>query len=382
MRTYGSGNFWASKSGTLYYRVWVDHVRFQFRLGKTSDFPTQKARDAAAREVLAKLPTTSPRDVRNVTLAEFTERVYLPWAKEFVRLSTYNEYKGMYERHVKAHAHKPIRHYSTPQVQDMLNSIAEPTMSVTSLRHVRMLISGVFKFAKQRGLYTGENPAKACRLPSGLKPPRATSAYTLQHINAVLAQLESDLEARAIVAVRAFAGLRRSEVQGLRWQDWQDDQLHVKQSVFNGYENEPKSPASKNWVPVIPQLKEALEAYRADLIANDNFPDEALRLFGKDHRMFLYTLDHYGRKVISAAFRRAKVKWEGYHAFRRGLASNLFELGASDLLVMRVLRHASVQVTRSSYIKVRDNLLEDAMMEFSRKLGSNQDDASRSGSAK
>jgi integrase len=377
LRTYGSGNFWASKSGTLYFRVWVDHVRFQFRLGKVSDFPTQKARDAAAREKLATLPTTSPKDIRNVTLADFAERTYLPWAKDFLRLSTYNEYKGMYERHVKAHAGKPIRHYGTPQVQDLLNAISEPEMSITSLRHVRMLISGVFKFAKQRGLYTGENPTKACRLPSGLRPSRPTPAYTLQQINAVMSELNSDLEARAIVAVCAFAGLRRSEVQGLRWQDWDDDQLHVKQSVFNGKVNEPKSQASKNWVPVIPQLHAALEAYKAHRLAADQFG-----VLTADSRMFIYTLDHYGRKIISAAFRRAKVKWEGFHGFRRGLASNLFELGASDLLVMRVLRHASVQVTRSSYIKVRDGILEAAMMEFSQKLGEHQAETGQSVSAK
>lgn len=155
----------------------------------------------------------------------------------------------------------------------------------------------------------------------------------------------------------AFAGLRRSEIQGLRWCDWDGDQLHVRQSVFNHVVNEPKSAASRNWVPVVPQLREALESYRADRQAHDQFglmQDETAR-------MFRYTLDHVGRKHVTAAFRRAGLTFAGYHGFRRGLASNLFELGCDDLTVMRILRHASVQITRSAYIKVRDGILESAM---------------------
>jgi integrase len=48
------------------------------------------------------------------------------------------------------------------------------------------------------------------------------------------------------------------------------------------------------------------------------------------------------------------VHYAGWHAARRGLASNLYELGADDLTVQRILRHGSVQVTRSAYIKLRD----------------------------
>lgn len=53
--------------------------------------------------------------------------------------------------------------------------------------------------------------------------------------------------------------------------------------------------------------------------------------------------------------------WRGWHSFRRGLASTLFELGCDDLTVQRILRHAKVTVTREHYIKLRDPKLEDAM---------------------
>lgn len=83
--------------------------------------------------------------------------------------------------------------------------------------------------------------------------------------------------------------------------------------------------------------------------------------------MFLYTLDHIGGNKVAVAFRRAGLKFSAFHGFRRGLATLLFEEGCDDLTVMRVLRHASVQVTRASYIKVRDNVLEAAMAKITAK---------------
>lgn len=41
----------------------------------------------------------------------------------------------------------------------------------------------------------------------------------------------------------------------------------------------------------------------------------------------------------------------GWHGFRRGIASNLYALGASDKVVQRILRHAKAHVTKELYIK-------------------------------
>jgi len=48
------------------------------------------------------------------------------------------------------------------------------------------------------------------------------------------------------------------------------------------------------------------------------------------------------------------IEWHGWHAFRRGLASNLNDLGVPDLTIQRILRHANVATTRKAYIKVRE----------------------------
>jgi len=46
-----------------------------------------------------------------------------------------------------------------------------------------------------------------------------------------------------------------------------------------------------------------------------------------------------------------KLQWRGWHAFRRGLASNLHRLGVDDKTIQTIFRHSSVQTTREIYIK-------------------------------
>lgn len=55
--------------------------------------------------------------------------------------------------------------------------------------------------------------------------------------------------------------------------------------------------------------------------------------------------------VIRPALQQAKLAWHGWHAFRRGLATNLHRLGVSDKPIQQILRHANVSTTMNIYVK-------------------------------
>src|SRR5262249_19250067 len=65
-----------------------------------------------------------------------------------------------------------------------------------------------------------------------------------------------------IFAVAAYAGLRRGEIEALRWSAYRDGELHVEYSIWSGKIGTPKSKSSKAAVPVIRQLAERLEIHR------------------------------------------------------------------------------------------------------------------------
>jgi site-specific recombinase XerD len=75
-------------------------------------------------------------------------------------------------------------------------------------------------------------------------------------------------------------------------------------------------------------------------------------------------LTNFADRIIKPALKKSGLKWYGWHAYRRGLASNLKELGIDDLVIQRILRHGDVGTTQKSYIKVRNMKVEDAMRQL------------------
>jgi integrase len=144
--------------------------------------------------------------------------------------------------------------------------------------------------------------------------------------------------------------------------------------VVHGKRGNPKTEARKNSVPLIQPVRELLDMYRlrfgnptsgvmfatacgTPLDLHNVFCDRidpvlnACEQCGKTKAAHLrkrHRKDHEYKRRCDL------VEWHGWHAFRRGLASNLNELGLPDLLIQRILRHSNVTTTRKSYIKVRE----------------------------
>lgn len=72
-------------------------------------------------------------------------------------------------------------------------------------------------------------------------------------------------------------------------------------------------------------------------------------------------LSRLGRDIIRPAVEAIRLEWYGWHGFRRGIASNLYELGANDKVVQRILRHSKPHVTKERYIKAFDPAVLAAM---------------------
>ena len=65
-------------------------------------------------------------------------------------------------------------------------------------------------------------------------------------------------------------------------------------------------------------------------------------------------------------YERNKVlpQWHGWHAFRRGLATNLHQMGVDDLTIQAILRHSNVGVTQRCYIKTASSETKAAMQKM------------------
>jgi len=131
--------------------------------------------------------------------------------------------------------------------------------------------------------------------------------------------------------------------------------IEVKQSVWHNQVGEPKREKSKGTIPVIAQLRLFLDQHRASS--------------GNPSRGFIFrnslgnplNLDLLVTEVLRPALEAEKIPWHGWHAFRRGLATNLHRLGVSDKVIQQILRHANVTTTINIYVKMVTEDAEEAM---------------------
>jgi len=292
----------------------------------------------------------------NTLLADFVEKAFFPDAEARLRAKTVREYRSIWTRYGMAEKTSALRvsDFKPYHGRAILEAIAAQGIRKATLQHAKFLLSAVFVLAVNKGL-VDTNPMREAKLPEA-RGAQETYAYDLAEIKAILA-LPFDAKTQALIGVAAFAALRESEITGLHWSDYSGDEITVQRSIdrITGEANPPKTAKSAATVPVIPTLKRLLDAYKASMGDDVMFPGVK--------RAYI-DLDKLALRVIRPALKAAGIPWYGWHAFRRGVASNLFQLGVDELTVQRILRHSKVLVTREHYIKVRDERAEQAMAAF------------------
>jgi integrase len=172
----------------------------------------------------------------------------------------------------------------------------------------------------------------------------------------------------------------------LGWEDYSGDELHVRRSICEGHVTTPKTDASVDAVPVIRPLAIRLDMHR---IRSGNPASGPIFATGKGTHQSLGNIRccevlpvlnrcEVCRKAeaehayADRTYRRdaALPGWHGWHAFRRGLATNLHELGVPDKVIQRILRHKSVSVTQACYSQARDPAIAAAMQKLEEQLTS------------
>jgi integrase len=306
---------------------------------------------AKADEILVPLNAgTAPESVD--TVRQFIEAMFLPHCREVHTPSTADGYLQMWRlvQHDEEFCKLPLQKVNTARVHRLLKTIAgEKDRSHSTMRNVRNFLSAAFKYALNTDKISS-NPVFGVITPKGV-PAKETHAYTLNEITDMLAALKEP--ARTLVLVAGLTGLRRSELQGLKWDDFTGTELRVERAVWNGIVTGTKTLSSKAAVPLLPIVASALEDHKSRNGYNGwVFHGET----GNPLR-----LDNFTKREVIPALTKAGLEWHGWHAFRRGLASNLFELGAEGKIAQAILRHADLGTTMRHYIKARPEGTQAAM---------------------
>jgi len=273
-------------------------------------------------------------------VADFLDFVYMPHVRTTLKPSTAQSYKVIRNLVAPFLNGIKLREVRTSDIDRLMRTVAEDKQRAhTTHRNLKSFLSGAFRFAKRTDLIA-DNPVRDSVVPRG-KPAGETHAYTLEEVVAMLAALSEP--ARTAIIVVAFTGLRVSEVKGLRWEDIVDGAIQVRRSVWNGHVTDTKTLTSRAAVPLVPLVKRALDEHRKQN------PSDGWIFIGATGNPL--RLENTVRRAIKPALAEAGLEWHGWHAFRRGVATNLNMLGFDDKTIQRILRHSNVAVTQAFYIK-------------------------------
>jgi integrase len=184
---------------------------------------------------------------------------------------------------------------------------------------------------------------------------------TPDEIKAIVAHLDGPRRPLLLTAV--FAGLRASELRGLRWQDidLKRGELHVRQRADRyGKVGRPKSEAGERTVPLPPMVVTVLREHQAACRRNERDNEHDLAFPNTrgsfDHRITIVERAFHPAQVAAGVVdRHGQAKYKGLHSLRHFYASwciNRRIDGGLELplkMVQARLGHASIQMTADRY---------------------------------
>jgi integrase len=293
-----------------------------------------------------------------LSVAEYGEKFFLPYAERELKPSTAYGYKGLFRMYLKPRLESTgLRDFRCVDATNLLAAIhRDHGLSRRSLRHCKALLSTIFTHAKRAGVLDGENPVTDAGIPRAAEAGKPTHAYSPEEVLAMLDALEAT--ARTAVALIYFCGLRPGEARAARWEDYDGKTLRIRGSMWRKHLTEPKTAESVAPVPVAETLRDILEGARRDsgyILASPL--GQPADLHNLAARVVIPALarcaecrkEKKGHGANGHGFKPLPA-WHGWYALRRGLATLATSLD-SQLAAKSLLRHSNVQTTQQFYIK-------------------------------
>jgi len=294
--------------------VTADHRRNRDRKTGKLRIPPEVAKKA--QDILEPLNLAdSPAETATMKIGKLVDEYFEKIVDPHRKPSTAKAYKDIWRCHLKHRIGQVcLNDFERASASRVWTAIVRdnPTLGRRTMSHIRFFVSGVFEYAKDRGLFKGENPARAA-LPEGLLAGKPGEAYSLEELNTMLTvlqqardnksalvdqannqhdklmrtvprnkeqikALEAKLErargalvdafkAEAVLALAFGSGLRKGELQGLMWEHFKvqadgSAKVIVAQSVWHGKVITPKTEASSDVVDLGEDFVAYIEQYR------------------------------------------------------------------------------------------------------------------------
>jgi integrase len=348
-------------SGKFYvqYRVVVNGKRVQrshFLCAKDdrhrskADRSVKLLRDEHMLGVNAQQAEQSPN--RDMRVVDFWEKVYLPYCEEIVQLtgkprktpSTVRGYKQIWRQHLKSHfGNLTLQEYSPHMGTAFLDSLTSDQGKAT-LRHIKACATSLFKRAVNKQ-HIKVNPWHDVQMPDDAVESAPTLHYTVEEAEDIISALVDRVDCQLIMSLACFLGLRPGEIAALKWEDFDEENVHIRRSVVRGIVGTPKTKESIASLPLIDRVRIPLELWR------QKSPDTSGWVFPSVNNTPI-DLHNLVARVIRPALDAKEIVWKGLYAGRRGAGTAIIALTNGNAAVgQALLRHKNMSTTLTFYKK-------------------------------
>jgi integrase len=364
--------FKRGKSWTYIYYLDVDGKKTAKYKG---GFATKKEAEQALKETEAQILTGQFVQDKTTPLADYLRHWFNDIHKPTIRAHTINGYRNNIEHHIiPALGAVPLGTLNRADVQKLYNSLqSDNKLSATTVLYVHRVLRKALNEAMLNGLIL-RNPCDGITIK---KKRFQATVYNAEQIKGLLSALiGSDCELEVLLAITL--GLRRGEVLGLRFQDFnfQKKTVTIRQQVTDVLDAESRKEQGKvawglaevktekgNREIYVPQA--VLDAVKKrELVVNKNklqygpaYKQYDLVCCWPDGEILCpQTMYHRFKRMLKTT----SLPDIRFHDLRHSCASALLDMDVPLKVISDMLGHSSIKVTADIYVDVLEKKKQPA----------------------
>jgi integrase len=331
-------------------------------LGSVADLPTRKDAQVRLDEELRAVNQGTVRPESSMLFGTFAEEQWKTLVLPTLKLSTQHGYKTVLAKHLLPYWRDwRLRDIGRQDVQQWVADRFRRKLGWQTVRNAWTLLSGILETAVEYG-YLSMNPARGVKFPEK-ELTEAPVLFTAEDFMKLLEQLDEPY--RTMARLIALTGLRIGELLAVRWRclDLEIGTLSVRESVYEGKFQSPKTRKSRRTMPLGPQIIVWLREHR--LRAKRTESDDLV--FGNRKGQPLRE-SKLLRNVLQPAAERAGLGRVTWHQFRHIHSSLLNDLRVPVKIAQEQLGHSSISTTLNIYTHVVDASHRKAIEALEREL--------------
>lgn len=319
---------------------WEDGHRRKRTFGRVSEVTKTQARTELD-AILAPINGRAAAPSAAARFSDFVMSTYLPfYRRKWKRSSTMTNEARLRRYLMPLFSERLMGSFKRDELQAFLDDKAAAGLSFSTVAHLRWDLRQIFRMAVEEA-YIQRNPAELLFVPREAKRPDRP-VMTKEEVQRCFSTLE--LRERLIVKLAVLAGLRPGEIFGLKWGHISDTHADIRQRVYRGHIDTPKSSYSIRKAALSEGLLDEIQAWKA--ISRHVEPDSWV--FPSETDRTPVSKDNVWRRHIGPRLKAAGLDWVDFHVMRRTHASIMNELHDDPKLVADQLGH-TLDVSQNVY---------------------------------